>query len=125
MIILDSSALLAVLLGEPGADAVKATFSEAFISAASLAEILAKAERRGIPSEAAYKVIVNFGIGIIPVDTLQARISARISLAPRELDLSLGDRLCIALAIAMRCDLLTSDGGIRKFEADISIRSFR
>jgi PIN domain nuclease of toxin-antitoxin system len=125
MIVLDSSALLAVLLRESGAEAVKSVFPEAVISAASLAEILAKAERKNIPSETAYEAIAAFGIGVVPVDTLHARISAKIFLAPRELDLSFGDRLCIALAMTLRCALLTADRGMAKFPAGVPIRTFR
>jgi ribonuclease VapC len=125
MIVLDSSAILAVLLAERGADKVVSRFDEAVISTASLAEILSKAEQKGLASEAAYERIVAFGLGIVPVETLHAHIAAKIALAPRELDLSLGDRLCIALAIVLRCELLTSDRGVMRLHAGIPIRSFR
>lgn len=125
MIVLDSSAVLAVLLGERGADNVVARFPEAVISAASLAEILSKVERKGISSEAAYGHVVSFGIGIHPVEVIHARIAGRIALAPRELDLSLGDRLCIALAITLDAELITSDGRMARFEAGIPITLFR
>ena len=125
MIVLDSSALLAVILDEPGADRVSATFPEALISAATLAEILSKAHQRGLTIDGSYRRIVNFGIGIVPVTALQARIAAEISRAPRKLDLSLGDRLCIALAISLTCELITSDRGIAAFEAGVPITLFR
>ena len=125
MIVLDSSALLAVILGEPGADKVSATFSESMISAATLTEILSKAHQRGFTIDGSYRRIVNFGIGIAPVTAQQARIAAEVSRAPRKLDLSLGDRLCIALAISLKCELITSDRGIAGFEAGVPITSFR
>lgn len=125
MIVLDSSALLAVLLDERGAENVVATFADAVISAAMLAEVLGKLEQKGFASEDEYRRIVAFGIGILPLDVTQARIAAKIALAPRELDLSLGDRLCIALAIQRNSTLLTSDRGMLQFEAGIPIRSFR
>jgi len=125
VIVLDSSALLAVILDEPGADRVSATFPEALISAATLAEILSKAHQRGLTIDGSYRRIVNFGIGIVPVTALQARIAAEISRAPRKLDLSLGDRLCIALAISLTCELITSDRGIAAFEAGVPITLFR
>lgn len=125
MIVLDSSAVLAVLLKERGAERVEAAFEEAVISAATLAEILTKAVQSGIASEAAYAVITNFGIEVSPVLPVHARIAAQISRAPRELDLSLGDRLCIALAISLNCELLTSDRGMAAFEAGIRISRFR
>jgi PIN domain nuclease of toxin-antitoxin system len=123
--VLDSSALLAVILNERGANRVTATFPEAVISAATLTEILSKAQQRGLATEGSYRRIVNFGIDIEPVTALHARIAAEISRAPRELDLSLGDRLCIALAISLNCELLTSDDGMARFGAGIPITRFR
>ena len=111
MIVLDASAILAVILKEPGADRVEATFGQAIISAGTLAEVLTKTHQRGLDIEGSYKRIVNFGIGVVPVTAMQARIAAEASRAPRKFNLSLGDRLCIALAISLNCELLTSDGG--------------
>ena len=125
MIVLDSSALLAVILEEPGADRVVETFSEATISAATLTEILSKARQRGLSTDGSYRQIVKFGIAVAPVTTLHARIAAEISRAPRELDLSLGDRLCIALAMSLDCGLVTSDRGIAGFDTGIPITMFR
>lgn len=125
MIVLDSSAVLAVLLRERGAARVEATFADAVVSAASLAEILTKGMQRGIPAEASYPAFLDFGVRVMPVTATQARIAAEISRAPRELDLSLGDRLCIALAISLNCELITSDRGIEGFKADVPITRFR
>jgi len=125
MIVLDSCALLAVLLSEPGADEVVAVFPQAAISAATLAEVLSKCEQRGLESEASNERIQAFGIDVLPVEPLHARIAAKISLAPRRLDLSLGDRLCMALAIAEGVELMTSDRGIAAFRDEIRIKSFR
>jgi len=125
VIVLDSSALLAVLLKERGASRVIAVLGEAVISAATLAEILTKAQQRGIDSESALAAVAAFGIAIAPVDELHARIAAQISRAPRELDLSLGDRHCIALAIALDVELLTSDRGMSRFAAGVPITLFR
>jgi PIN domain nuclease of toxin-antitoxin system len=125
VIVLDASAILAVILKEPGADKVEATFGNAVISAATLAEILTKTHQRGLDSEGSYRRIVSFGIDIVPVTSRHARIAGEISRAPRELDLSLGDRLCIALAISLNCELLTSDRGMAEFKAGIPVTRFR
>jgi PIN domain nuclease of toxin-antitoxin system len=125
VIVLDCSAVLAVLLREPGAGRVLEEFDAAAASAATLAEILSKAAQRGIPSRESYPAILDFGIDVHPVTTLHARIAGEISLAPRRLDLSLGDRLCIALAISLDCELLTSDRGMAEFAAGVPITLFR
>ncbi len=126
MIVLDSSAVLAVILNEKGADRVKAAFPQSVMSAASLAEILTKAVQRGMDLYGAHAMIAGFGIEVRPVEEEHALLAAHIfSRAPRELDLSLGDRLCLALAIALRCELLTSDGGMLRYDAGVPITNFR
>lgn len=95
------------------------------MSTATSAEVLSRAQQRGRDAEGSYRRIVNFGIGMMPVTVVQARIAGEISRAPRRLDLSLGDRLCIALAIALNCELLTSDRKMAEFEAGVPITLFR
>lgn len=46
--VLDASALLALLLDEPGADRVAATLGDAVMSTVNLAEVLGKAADRGL-----------------------------------------------------------------------------
>jgi len=100
-------------------------FGNAVVSAASLTEIPTKGVQRGISAEVAYLAFLVFGIRVMPINLIHARIAAEISRAPRELDLSLGDRLCLALAIVLDCALLTSDRGIAGFKAGIPITQFR
>ena len=50
--ILDASALLAVMLGESGADAVHAVLDRAKIGAVNLSEVVAKLQERGVPDDA-------------------------------------------------------------------------
>ncbi len=123
--VLDSSALLAVLLGETGSDRVVAILPGAAMSAANLAEVLTKVEQRGLDSEAAYGHVLALGVQIIAVEPLHARLAAKISRAPRSLNLSLGDRLCIALAIALGSEVLTSDRAMAQFRAGTNVHLFR
>ena len=125
MIVLDSSAVLAVLLNEPGADRAEAAFEQGVITAASLTEILSKALKFGFDLQSAYERVVSFGLTVHPVDEAQAFLAAEISKAPRELNLSLGDRLCIALAMTLRVELLTGDTGMSLYDAGIPITKFR
>lgn len=126
MIVLDSSAVLAVIQQEKGADRVRAAFAQGVISMASLAEVLSKTAQWGLDLSGAYARILAFGLEIHPVEEEHAVIAAEIfSLAPRTLDLSLGDRLCIALAMTLRCELLTGDRGMAQYNAGIPITSFR
>ena len=126
MIVLDSSAVLAVILGEPGADRVRMAFSQGVISTACLAEILTKVTQRGRDLEGSYVKVGQFGLGVHLVEERHALIAADIAMkAPRALGLSLGDRLCIALAMALNCELLTGDRRMAQFDAGVPITLFR
>jgi PIN domain nuclease of toxin-antitoxin system len=126
VIVLDSSAVLAVILSEPGAERVRAVFPQAVISAASLAEILTKSVQRGFDLQGSIERIRGFGLQVHPVEEGHALLAAHIfSRASRELDLSLGDRLCIALAMTLQCEMLTSDGGMLRYDAGVPVTNFR
>ena len=126
MIVLDSAAVLAVILDEPGAGRVRSAFPQGVISAATLAEVLTKVVRKGLDLQGGVERIDGFGLQVHPVEDVHAVLAADIySKAPRELDLSLGDRLCIALAMTLRCELLTSDGGMLRYDAGVPITNFR
>ncbi len=51
--VLDSSAVLALLLNEPGADKVKAVLPDAFLSAVNFAEVISRLCERGVPASEA------------------------------------------------------------------------
>lgn len=107
--VLDSSALLALLLGEPGADQVTDALPGALMSAANYAETLTKLAERGLPLASARQAILELGVEIIDLDADQAFTAADLRLDTREAGLSLGDRLCLALASHRRCKVLTAD----------------
>ena len=125
MIALDSSAVLAVALREPGADVVMRAIPQSVLSAANLAEVLIVAERKGGNAETAYRDILDLGLHVVSATHTQARIAAQISGAYPKLNLSLGDKLCLALALDIGAEVLTSDREMTKVGLDLTIRMFR
>jgi PIN domain nuclease of toxin-antitoxin system len=125
VIVLDSSALLAIALEEPGAGSVQAVAREAALSSANLAEILTVVERNGGDSEQIFLDIVALGVEIVPVSTAYARMAAQIWKKYPRLNLSLGDRLCLALAFDLHADVLTSDREMAKTDLGIHVALFR
>jgi ribonuclease VapC len=125
VIVLDSSAVLAVALREPGAAAVHAELSDAVLSTANLAEVLTVAERNGFDSDEIFRLIADLGVPLVPVGTQHARIAAKLWSAGRGLNLSLGDRICLALALEQNATVLTSDREMTRLQAGISVRLFR
>jgi ribonuclease VapC len=125
VIVLDSSALLAVALREAGAAAVLAEVPNAVLSTANLAEILTVVERLGFDGDEIFRLIVNLGVPLVPVAAQHARVAAKLWSAGRALNLSLGDRICLALALEQNATVLTSDREMTRLQAGVSVRLFR
>ena len=74
MIVLDASALMALLLSEPGKDVVAEHVPEAVISAVNLAEVLARMARERIPSRILIPKLEDLGLTVVDFDQPQAVI---------------------------------------------------
>lgn len=107
-VVVDSSAILAWLFGEPGRETVDKLLAVSIAPASVLVEVIYRADERGHKSspEQIYEDLLNMGLVVEPileVDALRAaeliaisRRSSRASGKPGSL--SLGDGLCLAVA---------------------------
>jgi ribonuclease VapC len=107
--VLDSSAVLALLNDEPGADAVAGVLTEAIISTVNVAEVISKLVERGSSLEQAKRALQTIGIQAVDFTVSLAERTGAMRLASRKRGLSLGDRACLALAqqegiVALTCD---------------------
>ena len=109
--VLDASAVLAVVLGEPGAQVVEETLvaGRAIISAVNLAEVVSKLNERGMSDSAIRSSIATLGLEIVPVGAAVAYEAGFLRRATRPHGLSTGDRLCIATAAAIGLPVITTD----------------
>ncbi len=107
--VLDSSAVLALLLAEPGADTVAGYLPDACISAVNLAEVVSKLSERGMPAADARQAVEGMGVEVVPFDDEQAQLTGALRPATRLLGLSLGDRACLALAQLRSIPAVTAD----------------
>ena len=110
-VVLDASALLALLLDEPGAEAVRPHVQAGVIGAVNLAEVLAKLSDHGVPAFEAARAVAILGLEAAPMTQAQARRSAEMRPTTRAAGLSLGDRACLALAGERDAPALTADRG--------------
>jgi ribonuclease VapC len=110
-VVLDSSALLAALFVEDGAEAVEARGHAALISAVNYSEVLAKAVERGAEQQVAEGFLASFSLSVAPFDREQGYLAASFREPTRRLGLSLGDRACLALASLRGLPALTADRG--------------
>lgn len=108
-VVLDASALMALIRGEAGADRVAASLSEAIISTVNQAEVQTKLVAAGLDEELAWWHISEVGCVAIPFDEEQARIAGGLIRITRPFGLSLGDRACLALALQRQATVYTTD----------------
>ena len=106
MTVLDASAALAFIMGEPGAEVVEPRLRGALLGTANLSEVLARMPGRAEAS-LAESLLVASGVVIEPVCIADARTGA--AMRAERPHLSLGDRLCLALADRVKSEVLTAD----------------
>jgi ribonuclease VapC len=107
-VILDTSAALAMLWGETGAERVAGMLHGARMSAVNVAELVAKLVDRVGPEEVR-DVVGTLGIETVPFDLEQALATGLMRAPTRRLGLSLGDRACLALAEREGAVAVTTD----------------
>ncbi len=107
-IVLDASAILVFLSDEEGADVVeKALVGEPRCGAANWSEVAQKVLGAGRDWSLVKALLVSYGILIEPVVVDDAEWAARRW--RRGENLSLADRLCLALAERIDMEILTAD----------------
>ena len=114
-IVLDASAILAVINREPGAEKLSpALLARAVGSAVNLAEVQTKLVTRGWTSEEAWEDATSPIREILPFDEEQARMAGNLVAQTRPLGLSLGDRACLALGMDLKAPVLRRTGRGRR-----------
>ena len=108
-LVLDSSVILAAILGEPGGDLVFDQIEEALVGTVNVAEVYTYAAVNNFPTDAIDAFFSDTGIEIISHSFDQAIVTGKMAAITRKAGLSLGDRSCLALAQQMRADVLTAD----------------
>lgn len=115
--VLDASAVIALLRDEPGADLVAAYAGDALISAVNLQEVVKALLQRGFTADVARTMIDALHLEVRDHRVDDAYAAATLHDATKAQGSGLGDRTCMALAIAERLPAVTTD---REW-ADLSI----
>ena len=123
--VLDASAVMALVHGEPGADHVRSRLRGSFLSAVNLSEALAKGLESRASLEDFAHGIATLRLGVEPFDADLAQRAAALRPLTRAAGLSLGDRACLALAQKLGLPALTADGAWRGLEVGIRIEHIR
>jgi len=124
-IVLDTSALLAFVNGEPGGEAVAYVIGDAVISAVNLAEAVTKLVDRGATLDVARDALAMADYEVADFDRAQAEAAGALIAITRPKGLSLGDRACLALAQRERTVALTADRSWAELDVGVEVRLFR
>jgi ribonuclease VapC len=125
-IVLDASAILAVINGEQGAEKLTPELLAGAVgSAVNLAEVQTKLVSRGWTSDQAWEDATSPVREVLAFDGEQARIAGDLVTETKHLGLSLGDRACLALGIALKLPLYTAEKAWRKLKVDVRVHVIR
>src|SRR5947209_14212572 len=107
--VLDASALLAYIYGEPGKETVESLLDGAILSAVNWSEVLQKLYSRDTDVRNLMDALHALGLSIVPFDTMHADEAAMLWSRTRTHGLSLGDTACLALARVRNARAVTAD----------------
>jgi len=130
-VVLDASALLALLKGEPGAERVAEALEQgAYLSAVNLAEVLSKLADWGEdPAEAQARMaqvgLLGAAVEVLPFTGEDALEVARLRALTRAYGLSFGDRACLALARRLGLPALTAERAWAELDLGIPVEVLR
>lgn len=124
-IILDASALIALIYQENGSHLVEKHIAGAEISAVNLAEVASYMVRNGLEEKVVKSLLGDLSLLTIAFDESQAFIAASLIQKTASKGLSLGDRACLALASQRNGIALTADTVWNSLDLDIKIKLIR
>jgi ribonuclease VapC len=124
-VVLDASAVLALLRSEPGADKVAVCLPAAIISSVNLAEVIAKGVERGTPLETVTAALAELPIAVEPFTEEDAYRSGALRPVTRAAGLSLGDRCALALGLRTGLPVLTTERGWAKLDVGAKVELIR
>lgn len=123
--VLDASAILAFLRGEPGAGVVAGYRGDSLVSAVNVAEAGSRLTDLGMREADVRRSLDLMALEIVPFDAEQAHAAAGIRTATRRLGLSLGDRACLQLAARRGLPALTADQAWVELGMAVEVRLIR
>ena len=124
-VVLDASALLALLNREPGHEEIAEVIRDAAISAVNLSEVAAKLADRGMPGEAIREALEGLALEIHDFNQELAFQAGFLHPLTRSKGLSLGDRACLALGQQLNLPVLTTDWIWEELDLGVEVRLVR
>ncbi len=128
-IVIDASAVLALLNKESGFEIVEKHLGNAIISSVNFSEVLTVTFRDIFITDRerveGLRLLKNTFSHIIEFDSEQATTAALLDSVTKKYGLSLGDRACLALAIQKKLPVLTADKVWEKLGLGVKVQLIR
>ncbi|MBM3934764.1 MAG: type II toxin-antitoxin system VapC family toxin [SAR202 cluster bacterium] len=123
--VLDASALLAVLKDETGKERVIPYLSGSAISTVNLSEALQKVMEGSADSTMVLEGIRALGLSFVPFSDSDAEVAALLRGLTYRHGLSFGDRACLALGLRLGLPVLTTDKAWSGVSVGVEVRLIR
>ncbi len=126
MIVVDASALIAWLRKEPGHERAAQEAAGGVVSTINLAETYTRLSDLITASPAEWQRLIEpLRLETVAFDEAAALSAANLRAATKPFGLSLGDRACLALAMARGLPVLTADQAWANLDLGIEVRLIR
>jgi len=108
--LLDASALLALLLNEPGADQVESVLDDSEMHTVNLTEVVRKLVLKGVEPAEVASLLDDIDLDVVEAfSSEQAHTAGHMLAANRSIGLSLGDAVCLVVAFSSGTRVVTAE----------------
>lgn len=121
-VVLDASAIIALLKGDRGATKVAGVLADAALCAVNQAEVVSHFVHLGAPLDDIRAMLGALPYRVIAADDALAWDAGDLRRTTASVGLSLGDRFCLALARRLDAPAYTADRPWKDIAADIGVR---
>ncbi len=125
-VVFDASAMLALIQNERGAEKLTDEIVDrAVASAVNLAEVQSRLVRASNDPDRAWAAAMSTISAVEPYTSQQAKTAGNLIATTAKYGLSLGDRSCLALAIALKAPVYTTEQVWRNMKVGVPIHVIR
>jgi len=125
-VVFDASAMLALLQHERGEEKLTdELLARSVASSVNLAEVQTKLVKNGGDSDVAWRDALSAVSFVEPFTSEQAKIAGDLITIAEKCGLSLGDRSCLALAIALKAPVYTTEQSWKHLKVGVPVHVIR
>lgn len=124
-VVIDASAVLALLNQESGSEEILQYIGNAAISSVNLSEVIAKLADAGIPEADINQILLNLNLEVVVFNEEQALKAGMMRPATKSIGLSVRHRACLALGILLNQPVVTTERLWSSLSVGIEIRVVR